>query len=90
MLRGLHHQIQQPQNKLVRVVQVTVFGVGVDIRGSSPTFGQHVGVELSADDKRMLWVPAGFAHGFVVLSDTAESLYKTTDYWAPKFERSIA
>ena len=90
VLRGLHHQIQQPQSKLVRVVQVTVFGVGVDIRGSSPTIGQHVGVELSADDKRMLWVPAGFAHGFVVLSDTAESLYKTTDYWAPKIERSIA
>jgi dTDP-4-dehydrorhamnose 3,5-epimerase len=90
VLRGLHYQIQQPQGKLVRVVQGTVFDVAVDIRRSSPTFGQHVGVELSADNKRLLWVPEGFAHGFVVLSDTAEFLYKTTDYWAPEFERSIA
>ena len=90
VLRGLHYQIQQPQGKLVRVVQGTVFDVVVDIRRSSPTFGQHVGVELSAENKRMLWVPEGFAHGFVVLSDTAEFLYKTTDYWAPEFERSIA
>jgi dTDP-4-dehydrorhamnose 3,5-epimerase len=90
VLRGLHYQIQQPQGKLVRVVQGTVFDVAVDIRRSSPTFGQHVGVELSADNKRMLWVPEGFAHGFVVVSDTAEFLYKTTDYWAPEFERSIA
>jgi len=90
VLRGLHYQIQQPQGKLVRVVQGTVFDVAVDIRKSSPTFGQHVGVELSADNKRMLWVPEGFAHGFVVLSDTAEFLYKTTDYWVPAFERSIA
>ena len=90
VLRGLHYQIKQPQGKLVRVVQGTVFDVAVDIRRSSPTFGQHVGVELSADNKRMLWVPEGFAHGFVVLSDTAEFLYKTTDYWAPEFERSIA
>ena len=90
VLRGLHYQIQQPQGKLVRVVQGTVFDVAVDIRRSSPTFGQHVGVELSADNKRMLWVPEGFAHGFVVLSDTAEFLYKTTDYWAPEFERSLA
>ena len=90
VLRGLHYQIQQPQGKLVRVVQGAVFDVAVDIRKSSLTFGQHVGVELSADNKRMLWVPEGFAHGFVVLSDTAEFLYKTTDYWAPEFERSIA
>jgi dTDP-4-dehydrorhamnose 3,5-epimerase len=90
VLRGLHYQIQQPQGKLVRVVQGAVFDVAVDIRRSSPTFGQHVGVELSADNKRLLWVPEGFAHGFVVLSDTAEFLYKTTDYWAPEFERSIA
>jgi dTDP-4-dehydrorhamnose 3,5-epimerase len=90
VLRGLHYQIQQPQGKLVRVVQGTVFDVAVDIRRSSPTFGKHVGVELSSDNKRMLWVPPGFAHGFVVLSDSAEFLYKTTDYWAPEFERSIA
>jgi dTDP-4-dehydrorhamnose 3,5-epimerase len=90
VLRGLHYQIQQPQGKLVRAVQGTVFDVAVDIRKSSPTFGQHVGVELSAGNKRMLWIPEGFAHGFVVLSETAEFLYKTTDYWAPEFERSIA
>lgn len=90
VLRGLHYQIQQPQGKLVRVVQGAVFDVAVDIRRSSPTFGQHVGVELSAENKRLLWVPEGFAHGFVVLSDTAEFLYKTTDYWVPEFERSIA
>ena len=90
VLRGLHYQIQQPQGKLVRVVQGIVFDVAVDIRRSSPTFGQHIGVELSAENKRMLWVPEGFAHGFVVLSDTAEFLYKTTHYWAPEFERSIA
>jgi dTDP-4-dehydrorhamnose 3,5-epimerase len=90
VLRGLHYQIQQPQGKLVRVVQGSVYDVAVDIRRSSATFGQHVGVELSAENKRMLWVPPGFAHGFVVLSDTAEFLYKTTDYWAPEFERSIA
>lgn len=90
VLRGLHYQIQHPQGKLVRVVQGAVFDVAVDIRKSSPTFGQHVGVELSAENKRMFWVPEGFAHGFVVLSDTAEFLYKTTDYWAPEFERSIA
>ena len=90
VLRGLHYQIQPPQGKLVRVVQGTVFDVAVDIRKNSLTFGQHVGVELSADNKRMLWVPEGFAHGFVVLSDTAECLYKTTDYWMPEFERSIA
>ena len=90
VLRGLHYQIQQPQGKLMRVVQGTVFDVAVDIRRSSPTFGQHVAVELSAENKRMLWIPEGFAHGFVAVSDTAEFLYKTTDYWAPKFERSIA
>jgi len=90
VLRGLHYQIQQPQGKLVRVVQGAVFDVVVDLRKSSPTFGQHVALELSAEDKRMLWVPEGFAHGFLVLSDTAEFLYKTTDYWAPEFERSIA
>lgn len=90
VLRGLHYQIQQPQGKLVRVVQGIVFDVAVDIRRSSPTFGQHIGVELSAENKRMFWVPEGFAHGFVVLSDTAEFLYKTTHYWAPEFERSIA
>jgi dTDP-4-dehydrorhamnose 3,5-epimerase len=90
VLRGLHYQIRQPQGKLVRVVQGAVFDVAVDIRRSSPTFGQHVTEELSAENKRMLWVPEGFAHGFVVISDTAEFLYKTTDYWAPEFERSIA
>jgi dTDP-4-dehydrorhamnose 3,5-epimerase len=90
VLRGLHYQIQQPQGKLVRVVQGKVFDVAVDIRRSSPTFGQHVGVELSAENKRLFWVPEGFAHGFVVLSDTADFLYKTTNYWSPEFERSIA
>jgi dTDP-4-dehydrorhamnose 3,5-epimerase len=89
VLRGLHYQIQQPQGKLVRVVQGAVFDVAVDIRRSSPTFGRHVGLELSAENKRMLWIPEGFAHGFLVLSDTAEFLYKTTDYWRPEYERSI-
>lgn len=89
VLRGLHYQIQHPQGKLVRVVAGEVFDVAVDIRKSSPTFGQWVGVNLSAENKRMLWIPPGFAHGFVVLSDTAEFLYKTTDYWAPEFERCI-
>jgi dTDP-4-dehydrorhamnose 3,5-epimerase len=90
VLRGLHYQIQQAQGKLVRVVQGTVYDVAVDLRRSSPTFGQHVGVELSAENKRMFWIPEGFAHGFVVLSENAEFLYKTTDYWAPEFERSLA
>ncbi len=90
VLRGLHYQIQQPQGKLVRVVQGEVFDVAVDIRKSSPTFGKWVGEILSAENKRQLWVPEGFAHGFVVISETAEVLYKTTDYWAPDFERSIA
>ena len=90
VLRGLHYQIQQPQGKLVRVVQGAVFDVAVDIRKSSATFGQLVGVELSAENHRQLWVPPGFAHGFVVLSDTADFLYKTTDYYAPQYERCIA
>lgn len=89
VLRGLHYQIQQPQGKLVRVTQGRVYDVAVDIRRNSPTFGKHVGVELSAENKRMFWMPEGFAHGFVVLSDTAEFLYKTTDYWAPAYERSL-
>ena len=89
VLRGLHYQIQHPQGKLVRAVQGTVLDVAVDIRKSSPTFGQHVTAELSAENKRMMWIPEGFAHGFVVLTDTAEFLYKTTDYWYPEFERSI-
>ena len=89
VLRGLHYQIQHPQGKLVRAVQGTVLDVAVDIRKSSPTFGQHVTVELSAENKRMLWIPEGFAHGFVVLSDSAEFLYKTTDYWYPEHERAI-
>lgn len=90
VLRGLHYQIQQPQGKLVRVVRGSVFDVAVDIRKSSPTFGQWVGAELSEDNQHQLWVPPGFAHGFVVLSDTAEFLYKTTDYYAPAHERCIA
>lgn len=90
VLRGLHYQIQQPQGKLVRVVAGAVFDVAVDIRKASPTFGQWVGVELSAENKKMVWVPPGFAHGFLVLSEVAEFLYKTTDYYAPNYERSIA
>ena len=90
VLRGLHYQIQQPQGKLVRVVRGAVIDVAVDIRKSSPTFGQWVAVELSEDNHRQLWVPPGFAHGFVVLSEMAEFLYKTTDYYAPAFERCIA
>jgi dTDP-4-dehydrorhamnose 3,5-epimerase len=89
VLRGLHYQIQQPQGKLVRVVRGAVFDVAVDIRKSSPTFGKWVGVELSEDNHRQLWVPEGFAHGFLVLSETAEFLYKTTDYYAPAHERAI-
>ena len=89
VLRGLHYQVQQPQGKLVRVVRGAVFDVAVDIRKGSPTFGQWVGEELSEDNHRQLWVPPGFAHGFVVLSETAEFLYKTTDYYAPQFERCI-
>lgn len=90
VLRGLHYQIQHAQGKLVRVVEGEVFDVAVDIRKSSPNFGKWVGVVLSADNHRQLWVPPGFAHGFVVLSDAAQFLYKTTDYWFPEFERSIA
>jgi dTDP-4-dehydrorhamnose 3,5-epimerase len=89
VLRGLHYQIKQPQAKLVRVVQGCVLDVAVDIRRSSPTFGKHVALELSAENKRMLWIPEGFAHGFAVLSDTADFLYKTTDYWYPEHERCI-
>ncbi|MDO8890539.1 MAG: dTDP-4-dehydrorhamnose 3,5-epimerase [Sulfurimicrobium sp.] len=90
VLRGLHYQIRQPQGKLVRVVAGAVYDVAVDIRKNSPTFGKWEGVELSAENKRMLWVPPGFAHGFLVLSEYAEFLYKTTDYWASEHERCIA
>ena len=88
-LRGLHYQIQQAQGKLVRVTRGSVFDVAVDIRHSSPTFGQWVGIELSEVNKRMLWVPGGFAHGFFVTSDVAEFQYKCTDYFAPEYERAI-
>lgn len=89
VLRGLHYQISQPQGKLVRVVSGSVFDVAVDIRKSSATFGKWVGVELNQENHKQLWVPPGFAHGFVVLSDTADFLYKTTDYYAPAHERCI-
>ena len=89
VLRGLRYQIRQPQGKLVRVIAGEVFDVAVDIRRSSPTFGKWVGDILSADNKRMLWIPQGFAHGFLTLSEVAEFLYKTTDYWAPEHERSL-
>ncbi len=89
VLRGLHYQIQHPQGKLVRATQGKVLDVVVDLRRSSKTFGQHEAVELSAENKRMLWIPPGFAHGFVVLSESAEFLYKTTDYWYPEHERSL-
>jgi len=90
VLRGLHYQIQQAQGKLVRVVQGEVFDVAVDLRRTSPTFGQWVGQRLSAENKLQMWIPEGFAHGFVVLSESAEFLYKTTDFWAPEHERCIA
>lgn len=90
VLRGLHYQIQKPQGKLVRVVAGEVFDVAVDLRKSSPTFGRWVGEYLSAENKKQLWVPEGFAHGFLVLSEIAEFLYKTTDYYAPEHERCIA
>ena len=90
VLRGLHYQIQQPQGKLVRVARGSVFDVAVDLRKSSPHFGQWVGVELSEDNQRQLWVPPGFGHGFVVTSDSADFLYKTTDYYAPEHERCVA
>jgi dTDP-4-dehydrorhamnose 3,5-epimerase len=89
VLRGLHYQLKHPQGKLVRVTVGEVFDVAVDIRKSSPTFGKWTGVHLSAENKRQLWVPEGFAHGFLVLSESAEFLYKTTDYWMPEYERSI-
>ena len=90
VLRGLHYQINQPQGKLVRVVVGEIFDVAVDIRRKSPTFGQWVSAVLTAENTKQLWVPEGFAHGFLVTSDYAEVLYKTTDYWAPEHERSIA
>lgn len=90
VLRGLHYQVRRPQGKLVRVVAGEVFDVAVDLRRDSPTFGMWRGVHLSADNKRMLWIPPGFAHGFLVLSDSADFLYKTTDYYAPEYERTIA
>ncbi len=89
VLRGLHYQISQPQGKLVRVVTGAVFDVAVDLRKSSPTFGQWAGVTLSAENKRMVWIPEGFAHGFLVLSDSADFLYQTTDYYAPEHERCV-
>ena len=89
VLRGLHYQISQPQGKLVRVISGAVFDVAVDIRKSSPYFGRWLGMELSEENRREMWIPEGFAHGFLVLSDFAEFLYKTTDYWNPEFERSI-
>jgi dTDP-4-dehydrorhamnose 3,5-epimerase len=90
VLRGLHYQIKQPQGKLVRVVAGEVFDVAVDIRKSSSTFGEWMGVHLSAENRRQVWIPPGFAHGFVVLSESAEFVYKTTDYWAEEHERCIA
>lgn len=89
VLRGLHYQIQRPQGKLVRVIAGEVFDVAVDLRRSSPNFGKWSGVRLSRDNKRQLWIPAGFAHGFLVLSASAEFLYKTTDYWFPEHERCL-
>lgn len=89
VLRGLHYQIQQPQGKLVRAIAGVIFDVAVDLRKSSPTFGKWVSCHLSAENKRQLWIPPGFAHGFLVLSETAEVLYKTTDYYAPQHERCI-
>lgn len=90
VLRGLHYQIQQPQGKLVRVVRGSVFDVAVDIRKSSSNFGKWVGIELTEENSRQLWVPPGFAHGFLVTSECADFLYKTTDYYAPEFEECIA
>lgn len=89
VLRGLHYQVKHPQGKLVRVVTGSVFDVAVDLRRSSPTYGRWFGVELSADNKRQLWIPPGLAHGFLVTSPTAEFLYKTTDYWHPQYDRSL-
>jgi dTDP-4-dehydrorhamnose 3,5-epimerase len=89
VLRGLHYQVRQPQGKLVRVVAGEVFDVAVDLRRSSPAFGRWTGTRLSAENKRMMWIPAGFAHGFLVLSESADFLYKTTDYYAPEHERCV-
>ncbi len=89
VLRGMHYQVEHPQGKLVRVVQGEVFDVAVDLRRSSPNFGKWVGVVLSSENKRQLWIPEGFAHGFLVRSDSAEFLYKSTDYWHPEHERSV-
>lgn len=89
VLRGLHYQVERPQGKLVRVTAGEVYDIAVDLRRSSPTFGQWVGFTLSAEDKRMAWIPPGFAHGFCVTSDAAEFLYKTTDYWSPAHERTL-
>lgn len=89
VLRGLHYQIQHPQGKLVRVISGEVFDVAVDLRKSSPNFGKWAGVKLGGDNKQQLWIPEGFAHGFLVLSETAEFLYKTTEYWNPEYERSL-
>jgi len=89
VLRGLHYQIEQPQGKLVRIVAGEVYDVSVDLRRSSPTFGKWFGIRLSAENKRMMWIPEGFAHGFLVLSDRADTLYKTSAYWAPRHERCI-
>lgn len=89
VLRGLHYQIRQPQGKLVRVTAGAIFDVVVDMRRASPFFGRWVGEVLSAENRRQMWVPPGFAHGFVVISESAECLYKTTDYWAPEHERSL-
>ncbi|MBY4949092.1 dTDP-4-dehydrorhamnose 3,5-epimerase [Cupriavidus respiraculi] len=89
VLRGLHYQVERPQGKLVRVVAGEVFDVAVDMRRSSPNFGRWAGTVLSAENKRQLWVPEGFAHGFLVLSETADFLYKTTDYWFPEHERTV-
>jgi len=89
VLRGLHYQIKQPQGKLVRVVEGEIFDVAVDLRGHSPTFGRWEGVRLSAENKRMLWIPVGFAHGFSVISDRAQVLYKTTNFYAPEYERTL-
>jgi dTDP-4-dehydrorhamnose 3,5-epimerase len=90
VLRGLHYQLQQAQGKLVRVIAGEIYDVAVDIRRNSPTFGHWVGVALSTENRRMMWVPPGFAHGFLVVSDAAEVLYKATDYYAPEHERAIA
>jgi dTDP-4-dehydrorhamnose 3,5-epimerase len=90
VLRGLHYQIKQPQGKLIRAVVGEIYDVAVDLRRSSPTFGRWAGVALSAENKRQVWVPEGFAHGFLVLSEHAEVLYKTSDYWAPEHERCVA